>query len=219
LEAACREKAKILYLSNPDNPLGSYHEAATLADFIRAVPPETLIILDEAYCETAPDDTLLPFDIMPENLLRLRTFSKAYGLAGLRCGYVIGCPHAIAAFDKIRDHFAVNRLAQRAALVALEDQAYLVDVVGRIAQARARIATIARTHGFRALPSATNFVAIDCGRDGTFAVHLLSALEQEGVFIRKPSLPPLDKLIRVSAAPPFILGIFEESLASVLRRI
>jgi len=219
LEAACREKAKILYLANPDNPLGSYHEAAALADFIRAVPPEILIILDEAYCETAPSDTLLPFDIMPENLLRLRTFSKAYGLAGSRCGYVIGCPHAIAAFDKIRDHFAVNRLAQRAALVALEDQAYLVDVVGRIAQARARIAMIARTHGFRALPSATNFVAIDCGRDGTFAVRLLSALEQEGVFIRKPSLPPLDKLIRVSAAPPFILDIFEESLASVLQRI
>jgi len=218
VEAACQNEAKIIYLANPDNPLGSYHEAASLADFIRAVPQNIMIILDEAYCENAPQETLLPVDVMADNLLRLRTFSKAYGLAGIRCGYVIGTPRAIAAFDKIRDHFAVNRLAQKAALVALDDQAYLADVLANIEQARMRINAIAIAHGLRPLPSATNFVTIDCASTGTFATNLLLALEQQGIFVRKPSVPVLEKLIRVSTAPSPVLDSFEQALPLALQR-
>jgi len=216
LEAACQAQAKIIYLANPDNPLGSYHEAAAVADFIAAVPKNILIVLDEAYGETAPCGSLLPLDIMPENLLRLRTFSKAYGLAGLRCGYVIGTPRAISGFEKIRDHFSINRIAQKAALAALEDTTYLQDVVAKIATSRARIGKIAAANGLRALPSHTNFVALDCGLDGNFAARLLLALEEEGIFIRKPCVQNLAHLIRVSTAPDAILDIFAEALPRAL---
>ncbi|MCK1975074.1 aminotransferase class I/II-fold pyridoxal phosphate-dependent enzyme, partial [Bacillus safensis] len=87
-----------------------------------------------------------------QNVLRMRTFSKAYGLAGIRCGYVVGSPEAIKSFDKIRDHFAVNRLAQAAAIAALKHQAYLNTVVSRIAAGRNRIAQIAEANGLSAIP-------------------------------------------------------------------
>jgi len=217
IEVACQTRAKIIYLANPDNPLGSYHETQAVANFIAAVPEDITIVLDEAYGETAPCGSLLPFDIMPENLLRLRTFSKAYGLAGLRCGYVIGTVRAIASFEKIRDHFSINRIAQKAALVALEDKAYLQDVVKKIAASRVRIGKIAAANGLRALPSHTNFVAIDCGMDGDFAARLLLALEGEGIFIRKPSVQGLAHLVRVSTAPDTVLDIFEDVLPRALK--
>ena len=105
LALAVREKAKIVYLANPDNPMGTWHTGEKVDAFARALPAETLLILDEAYGETAPAGTHphLPAD-MP-NVLRFRTFSKAYGLAGARIAYVFGAPELISAFDKVRDHF------------------------------------------------------------------------------------------------------------------
>ena len=87
-------------------------------------------------------------------------------MAGLRLGYAIGHADLITAFDKIRNHFGVTRIGQAAGLAALADQDHLHDVVTKVAAAREAIAAIARTNGLEPLPSATNFVAIDCGRDG-----------------------------------------------------
>lgn len=147
LDAVVRENAALVYLSNPDNPMGSWWDAGEIDRFVAAVPPTTMILLDEAYGETAPAGALPAIDAGRPNLLRFRTFSKAYGLAGLRCGYVFGEAGAIADFDKVRNHYGMTRMAQAAGLAALADQAYLADVVGRVAAARDRIGAVARANG------------------------------------------------------------------------
>lgn len=217
LAAMARQtNARMVYLANPDNPMGSFWPAADIERFIEAVPETCLIVLDEAYMETAPDD-FPQIDTSRPNLLRLRTFSKAYGLAGLRCGYAIANRRIAGAFNRIRNHFGVNKLAQVAALAALDDQAYLHQAVESIAAARTRISRIANANGLTALPSATNFVAIDCGRNGAYAVRVLEALGEQGVFVRKPAAPGLDQHIRISAGPDEQLDILEQAMPLALR--
>jgi histidinol-phosphate aminotransferase len=214
---ARRENAKVVYLSNPDNPMGSWWGAAEQLRFFDAVPESTLILLDEAYCETAPAGTLPPLEPDRPNLIRTRTFSKAYGLAGMRVGYAIGEASLVTAFNKVRNHFGVTRMGQVAAIAALADQAFLADAIGRIVAARQRIARMAAENQLAALPSATNFVAVDCGRDGAYALGVLKALEARGVFVRKPMAPGLDRCIRISAAPDPELDVLAEEMPRALR--
>lgn len=216
-EAARRERAKVIYLSNPDNPMGTWWSAAQIERFIAAVPEETLILLDEAYCETAPPDTLPALDIARRNLIRTRTFSKAYGLAGMRVGYAIGEADFVKAFDKVRNHFGVTRLSQVAAMAALADQDWLARVVAQVAAGRERIYAIAADSGLSAVRSATNFVAVDCGRDGDYALGVLRALEARGVFVRKPTAPGLDRHIRISVGRPEELDVVAAELPLALR--
>jgi len=216
LDAARRENACLVYLSNPDNPMGTWWEAGEVERFIAALPETTLLVLDEAYGETAPAGTLPEIDTARPNVLRLRTFSKAYGLAGLRCGYAIGEAQTIRAFDKVRNHFGMTRMAQAAALAALGDEAHLQWVAGAVEACRRRIGAIAATHGLTPLPSATNFVTIDCGRDGAFAMQVLNALTKRDVFVRKPMAPGLDRCIRVSVGPEPEIAIFEAELGPAL---
>jgi len=218
LEAARREKARIVYISNPDNPMGTWWEAHEIERFIAALPETTLLILDEAYGETAPASALPPLDTSRPNVLRMRTFSKAYGLAGLRCGYCIGEAVAIRAFDKVRNHFGITRMAQAAALSALADQQHLRFVVEAVSACRRRIADIAERNGLTSLPSATNFVTIDCGGDGAFAMRVLKALTERDVFVRKPMAPGLDRCIRVSAGPEAEIALFEAELGAALEK-
>lgn len=216
LDAVIREKAPLVYFSNPDNPMGTWHTASEISAFIAALPETTLLILDEAYGETAPASALPAIDVSRPNVLRMRTFSKAYGLAGMRCGYAIGGERQITAFDKIRNHFGMNRMVQIAALAALADQPYLNAVVARIIAGRDRIAAIAARNGLAAIPSATNFVTIDCGRDGAYAASVLSGLIERDIFVRKPMAPVLDRCIRVSVGLDEELGLFEEKLTETL---
>lgn len=216
-EAARRERAKVIYLSNPDNPMGTWWNAAELERFIAEVPDETLILLDEAYCETAPADTLPRLDIARPNLIRTRTFSKAYGLAGMRVGYAIGEADLIDAFNKVRNHFGVTRLSQIAAIAALGDGEWLASVVARVAAGRERLYAIAAGNGLAAVPSATNFVAIDCGRDGDYALRVLKALEARGVFVRKPMAPGLDRHIRISVGPDEEMDVVAAELPGALQ--
>ncbi len=216
LAAVRRENAPLVYLSNPDNPMGSWWEADDVARFAAALPETTMLVLDEAYGETAPAGTLPPIDVSRPNVLRMRTFSKAYGLAGLRCGYAVGDAELIRSFEKIRTHYGVNRMAQAAAVAALADQGYLTAAVGRIARACDRIGAIARDNGLAPLPSATNFVTIDCGGDGAFALKTMQALIKRDVFVRKPMAPGLDRCIRVSAGPDTELDIFAQELPAAL---
>lgn len=197
--AARRGNAAMVYLANPDNPMGTWWPAKSVEDFVAAVPETTLILLDEAYGEFAPANTLPPLDVSRPNVLRLRTFSKAHGMAGLRCGYAIGERQTIRAFERVRNHFGVNAVAQAGALAALADPVHLANVVLRTAEARARIAGIAATSGLSSIPSATNFVTIDAGRDGAYAMAVLDALARRGIFIRKPMAAGLDQHIRISA--------------------
>lgn len=216
-QAAIQHKAKIVYLANPDNPLGTWHDKNEIEGFLDAIPDNILVILDEAYCEMMPESDLLPLLPLRSNVLRMRTFSKAYGLAGLRCGYVIGPANIINDFEKIRDHFAMNRIVQKGAVVALQDRDYFQQVLKKIALARKKIVDIASNHGLSTLPSATNFVAVDCGRDGDFATRVYDGLIARGIFIRKPYAPVIDRLIRVSVGPDLELDFFAEALGPALK--
>lgn len=217
LDLAKREKARLLFLANPDNPMGSWSPSETVAELIGNIPEDKVLILDEAYGEFSPQGTLPPLDIDDPRLLRFRTFSKAYGLAGARIGYVIGEAQLVKCFDRVRNHFGVNRLAQAAALAALADQPYLREVISQVGRARQRIGDIARRHDLKPLPSATNFVTIDCGRDGVHVKNVLDALIAQGIFVRMPGVAPLNRCIRVSAAPDDELDLFAEALPHALR--
>ncbi len=208
--------AKLLYFCNPDNPMGSWHSARIVERMIEAVPEGTLMVLDEAYIDAAPPGTAPAIAADDPRVIRLRTFSKLYGLAGLRVGYAIGAAPLIAKFDRVRNHFGVGRLAQAGALAGLRDQDWLTHVQAELSAARARLGQIALSHGLHPLPSATNFVTIDCGRDGAYARRIVEAMMARGVFIRMPFVAPHDRCIRVSAGPAQELDVFEETLGPVL---
>ncbi|AGK58483.1 histidinol-phosphate aminotransferase [Hyphomicrobium denitrificans 1NES1] len=216
IEAAKAKSARLLYVSNPNNPIGSWWSADDLKSFIGALPSETLLILDEAYVDTAPPGTAPPIDVANPQVVHYRTFSKAYGLAGARIGYAIGEKSVIEAFDKVRNHYGINRVGQIGALAALLDQEYLRNAVGSIASARDHIAAIASEHGLSSLPSGANFVAIDCGRDGAFAEGVLKGLLERDVFVRKPVAKGIDHCIRVSCGREKDLSFFANALSAAI---
>ncbi len=208
--------ARLVFFANPDNPMGSCWDGAAVQRLIDRLPAGTVLCLDEAYGEFAPPGTLPPIDVANPQVLRFRTFSKAYGLAGARIGYAIGAAELIRSFDKVRNHFGVNRIAQAGALAALMDGAHLALVLGEVAAARGRIGEIARANGLLPLPSATNFVAIDCGGDGAFARRVLAELIARDIFVRMPGVAPLDRCIRISAGTRQDLDAFADALPPAL---
>jgi histidinol-phosphate aminotransferase len=208
--------AKLVYLANPDNPMGTWHSGADIVAAMEQLPDGALFILDEAYVEFAPEGTAAKVDIDDPRLIRMRTFSKAYGMAGARVGYALGAEPLITAFNKIRNHFGMNRAAQIGALAALQDQEYLRQTVANVADARARIDQIAAQNGLTSLPSATNFVAVDCGQDGDFARKVLAELVARGLFVRMPFVAPQDRCIRISAGRPEDLDHLETLLPQAL---
>ena len=220
LADAVRETgARLVYLANPDNPMGSWHSAEAVCAFAEALPDDCVLCLDEAYGEFAPAGTLPALDALPANVVRMRTFSKAYGLAGLRVGYAIAAPELAGAFDKVRNHFGLGGLPQAAARAALGDQEHLRAVVRAVEQARERIATIGRENGMMPLPSGTNFQTLDTGGNGEMAHALVQALAGHGVFVRMPFVAPGDRCIRVSAGPNEELDLFERALPKALAEL
>jgi histidinol-phosphate aminotransferase len=213
---AKREDARLIYLANPDNPMATWSDSSILQRMIEAVPAGALLCLDEAYVDFAPEEAAPPLEPEDSRVVRFRTFSKAHGMAGARVGYAIGEKGLIASFDKIRNHFGVNRIAQAGALASLSDPGHLLAVINKVKAARERIATIASANGLNVLPSATNFVAIDCGSDGAFARRVLDELLVRGVFVRMPGVAPLNRCIRVSAGLPADLDLFEAKLPDAL---
>lgn len=211
--------ARLLYLANPDNPMGSHHPAPVIEELVANLPETTLLVLDEAYADLAPPGTVPTIPADHPQVIRLRTFSKGYGLAGARVGYAIAAPDLVLAFDKVRDHFGMSRASQAGALAALADQNWLADVQARIIAARDRVGGIARANGLLPLPSATNFVTLDCGRDGDHARALLAAIVARGVFIRMPGVAPLDRCIRVSLGDGPSLDAFEDVLPDALTAV
>jgi len=218
IEAAHVVDAKLVYLSNPDNPMGTWRRGAEIEAALDTLPEGCLLCLDEAYLEFAPDGTAAEIDVEDPRVIRMRTFSKAYGMAGARVGYAVGATALIKSFDKIRNHFGVSRMAQAGARAALLDTGWLAHVQTEVHAARAEITRIARENGLPALPSATNFVAVDCGRDGAFARGLLTALQGQGVFVRMPGVAPLDRCIRISCGRREDLQVLARTLPEALRQ-
>jgi histidinol-phosphate aminotransferase len=184
---------------------------------IERLPGGAVLCLDEAYADFAPPDALPPLDPNEPRVIRMRTFSKAHGMAGVRVGYAIGHPELIAAFDRVRNHFGVGRIAQAGALAALADRTWLAEVVAQVAAGRERLGAIAAGNGLAALASATNFVAIDCGRDGAHARAVLQALAARGIFVRMPFVAPQDRCIRVTVGRPADLDAFAAALPEALQ--
>lgn len=209
--------ARLIYLANPDNPMGTVHGPDVIEDVMDRLPDGALLVLDEAYGEFAPE--LAALDMSRKNVIRFRTFSKAYGMAGARVGYAIAHETLAKDFDKIRNHFGMSRVSVAGALAALEDQTYLDEVLGKVAASKDRIGAIARDNGLEPLASATNFVTLDCGRDGDYARAVLAACVERGVFVRMPFVAPQDRCIRISAGRPEVLDIFAQVLPEALAAI
>ena len=218
IEKARQYKAKMIYIANPDNPMGTHHSAETIQRMIDSVPKESLLVLDEAYIELAPDGVAPKLDISNKNIIRLRTFSKAYGLAGARVGYAIGHTDLVKSFDKIRNHFGVNTIGQKAALAALKDQDYVSKVKVSIEQGRERINQIAIENGLNTISSSTNFVAVDCGVDGDFTRKVLNELVRMGIFVRMAFVPPQDRCLRVSVGVPEDIEHFAKAFPIALEK-
>ena len=216
LALAAREGARLIYLSNPDNPMGSWHPGKVIEAMVERLPAGALLCLDEAYIDFAPEGTAPEIDPADPRVIRFRTFSKAWGMAGARVAYSIAAAPLATAFNKVRNHFGVNRVAQAGALASLEDPGWLAHVRGEVEAARARIGRIAAANGLAALPSAANFVAIDCGADGAFAKAVLDGLIARGIFARMPFAAPQNRCIRVSAGRPADLDKFEAALPAAL---
>ncbi|KAL1527031.1 hypothetical protein AB1Y20_015718 [Prymnesium parvum] len=217
LAKAWEVDAKVVYVVNPDNPSGTWHPAERIEAMIESLPPGCVALIDEAYHELGSDfDANARVAVDDLRVLRLRTFSKGYGLAGCRIGYALGSSEIMSAFDKIRNHFGVSRISQAGALAALSDQQYLQQVRTRVCEARSELEAIARAHNMTPLPSATNFVTMDCGRDGLFARLVLAELLELDIFARMPGAAPLDRCIRVSCSSASDLAIFQQALPRAL---
>lgn len=209
--------AKLIYIANPDNPMGSAHAGSEIERMVASVPEGCLLILDEAYIELAPSGTAPAISPADPRVIRLRTFSKGYGLAGARVGYAVCTPSVMSGFNKVRNHFGMSRISQAGALAALHDDAHLNSVVEKVAKSRDRIATIALENGLAPLTSATNFVAIDCGQDGIFAKRVVTELGRLGIFVRMPFVAPQNRCIRVGCGPENEMAMFAAALPKALR--
>jgi len=216
LDEAAKQRAKIVYLTNPNNPMGTWWDAPSIEAMIDKLPDGTTFILDEAYCDTAPDDAVPPIDVTNAMVLRFRTFSKAYGLAGARIGYCLGEASVIANFEKIRNHYGINRIAQIAGLAALQDQDYLKTCVSKIAAARKRIAEIALANGLSPIESAANFVAVDCKQGGDFAQRVMKELLARDIFVRMPAVAPLNRCVRIGVGQESDLDFLERMMPEAL---
>ncbi|MCZ6807825.1 MAG: histidinol-phosphate transaminase [Deltaproteobacteria bacterium] len=213
---AVTPKTKILFVSNPNNPTGSYIPAAELKRLLTSVPEHVLVAIDEAYLEYADASDFRPATQLRdtrERLAILRTFSKAYGLAALRVGYVIGTPELVLALNRLRAPFNVGTIGQHAARLALSDQEHLAATVEACVRDRAKLGGALKERGFEVAPSQANFLLLKMPKAGR-AVY--EALLHEGVIVR-PMSPPLESWIRVTVGRPEENTRFLESLERVLR--
>lgn len=220
LAAAARvSHARVVYLANPDSPSGTWLTAAEQENLLEGLPGDCLLVLDEAYGEFAPPGALLQTDPDDPRLIRLRTFSKAYGMAGLRIGYGIACAEMTATLDKIRNHFGVNLIAQAGALAALADGEHLAYVLAEVAAGRDDYRRLAASLGLPVLPSATNFIAMDVGSADRAEAVADALLKDEGVFVRRPGAAPLNRCIRVTVGAPEERRLCGEALERVMARL
>ncbi len=161
--ASAAKQAALIFVCNPNNPTGSWYDDATLLRFIRKIPRRCLIVLDEAYAEYCGRSTKVDAAWVRRfpNLLIARTFSKAYGLAGLRMGYGVGQPSLLRPLESVRQPFNTSSLAQAAALAALGDQAHVRRSVTHNTRERARLSKGLRELGMKVWPSKANFILFD----------------------------------------------------------
>lgn len=184
MAAAVTPRTRLVFVANPNNPTGTYVGRAAVERFLRTVPPEVIVVMDEAYIEyaDAPDfPDSLELRGLRERLIVTRTFSKVYGLAAVRVGYAIGPATLLDYLFRVRQPFSVGTLGQRAAIAALDDAAHVARSVELNRVERARVAAALRDLGLPPPPSQGNFLFFDAGRPGR---ELYQALLAKGVIVR-----------------------------------
>ncbi|GIX06236.1 MAG: histidinol-phosphate aminotransferase [Candidatus Poribacteria bacterium] len=219
LAEAVRPETKIVFIANPNNPTGTYVRRNELERFLDRIPETTLVVLDEAYFEyvTAPDyPNGLEYVRQGRNVLVTRTFSKIYGLAGLRVGYGIGRPELISWLNRVRQPFNVNALGQAAARAALEDQGHL-EKGRRINQVgMAYLEEALRSLGLEVVPSVANFLLVHLKRSGA---RVAEALLRRGVIVRPMGGYRFPDSIRVTIGLPEENERFVAALREVLEEV
>ncbi len=219
LDEIKKTKSKIVYMSNPNNPMGTFQDGSVIEEFVKLLPADCILCLDEAYSDFVPKSMLPKIPVDFENVIRMRTFSKAYGMAGGRCGYAIGSKNVISSFNKIRNHFGINKVTQIGALASLKDKNYLRNVLIKINKSKLNISKIAIENNFNPIQSYTNFVTIDCMRNFEYAKLIMEGLVKKGVFVRMPFSFPQNRCIRVSAGTKKDLFFLSEALSEVVKEI
>ena len=215
---AITPKTRLVYVANPNNPTGTVVRRAEVDRFLDDVPDDVVVVLDEAYMEFAADlpdfpDALDYVKAGRPNVVGLRTFSKAYGLAGIRVGYGFA-PEAIAdAIDRAREPFDVNSLAQVAAIAALDDDDHLRNTVETNRRGLDSLAGAFREVGARPLESFANFVYADLGRP---ARPVFDALLRRGVITRSGDVLGNPTCLRVSVGTDEEIEIFVKELREVM---
>jgi len=199
---AVTRRTKIVFIGNPDNPAGTYVTHKELAGFLKKVSRKVLVFIDEAYYEFAVErdypDTLKLLKTH-KNLIITRTFSKMYGLAGLRIGYGIASREVVDIINRIREPFNVNAVAQAAALACLQDEAYYRRIARRIARQKEFLYCGLQKLGLRFRKSSTNFILIDTKKQSTPVVQQLL---RKGIIVRDMSFWGLNTVIRVTVGVP-----------------
>ncbi len=214
--AAIDANTRIVFIANPNNPTGTWFNAQALSDFLRDVPQDVLVVLDEAYIEYATGGELpdgLDYLARHPNLLVSRTFSKAYGLAALRVGYALSSPVIADVLNRVRQPFNVNSLALAAACAALNDSAYLAKSRELNEFGMQQLQEGCRELGLGWIPSKGNFLCIDLGR---VAAPVFQGLLQEGVIVRPVANYGMPNHLRVTIGLPTENARFLEALSKVL---
>lgn len=211
-----RSKTKLIFICNPNNPTGTIVKEKELSDFLERLPGDVLVVLDEAYYEyvTAPDyPDSLKFVKEGKNVIVLRTFSKIYGLAGLRIGYGIASSEIISCINRVREPFNVNLLAQEAARAALNDSDHLERSKELVLNGKEYLYKSFERLGLRYVPSEANFIFVDTGKDSK---EVFAALLREGVIVRTGDIFGYPTYIRVTVGTPSENERFVRSLEKVL---
>ena len=214
------DQAKLVFIANPNNPTGSYLQPDAIASFISEVPPNVVIVLDEAYNEyLSPEqryDAIAWVRAHP-NLIVSRSFSKAYGLAGLRIGYGIAQLTLTDLLNRIRQPFNVNSLAQAAAIAALQDEAFLQKGYELNKAGYVQLTEAFERMKLPYLPSSGNFVLVKVGNDDQAGVRVNQELLKRGVIVRPVGNYGLPQWLRISIGLPQENAAFLDAFAQILK--
>ncbi len=197
IRKAIDDKTKVVFIANPDNPTGTYVSDKQITKFLENIPDSVIVVMDEAYYDfvDAKDYPDTMRHLKDRNLIILRTFSKAYGLAGLRVGYALANPELIECMNRVRQPFNVNSLAQVAAAAAIDDVAHLKRTRQTVLKGKKYLYGALDRMGLSYVPSQTNFILVDVKRDGW---EVFQRLLRHGVIVRDMKPYKLDSYIRVT---------------------
>ena len=213
------ERTRLIFIANPNNPTGTYVASAEVEDFLSKVPKDIVVCFDEAYIDfvEAKDFPYLLSHIKANkpNVILLRTFSKSFGLAGLRVGYGMGSKELIKYLEKIRQPFNVNRLAQIGAAAALDDKLFLWRSKRLTSKGRLYLYRKFTQMGLEFVSSEANFVLVNVKRD---AREITEALVKRGVIVRPMNAYGLETYVRVTIGTHFELMRFVHALKKILKR-